>query len=565
MRTFTDMPINRKLTLLVLLAGGVTILLSSAALMVNNFYLLRSSKVQELHALASVLGANSTAALTFDDPAAARDVLTSLRLQPAVEFACIYNIQRESFATYANAAAAKQPTPPLPAENGHNVAGFRHVDITQPIVQGGHKVGTIYVRATFQDLFVQLVRSMVVVVVLILFSVGNAVVLSSRLQRSVSKPILELAEAAQKISADRDYSIRVQKQADDEIGTLCDEFNAMLGEIQQRQRQLHEAHGNLEVRVEERTRQLASAVRELRREVADRQRTEDELKKVHQQLIETARQAGMAEIATGVLHNVGNVLNSVNVSATLVSDRLRKLRVGELSRALDILEANAAEIGRFFTEDEKGKQLPGFLRLVTNNLARDRSLLLEEIQSLIKNLDHIKTIVAMQQSYAGVAGIVESVDVAGLMDDALKMVASSLQKYHIEIVREYDELPAVQTQKQKLLQILVNLATNAKDALAACDRSERRLVVRIGMRYAAGQDRVAIEVSDNGLGIQQENITKIFSHGFTTKKHGHGFGLHSSANAARELGGSLSAHSDGPGRGASFTVELPFQTCEVPA
>ena len=113
-------------------------------------------------------------------------------------------------------------------------------------------------------------------------------------------------------------------------------------------------------------------------------------------------------------------------------------------------------------------------------------------------------------------------------------------------------------EKHKILQILVNLLRNAKHACQESDRADKRLTVRV----INGDGRVRISVIDNGIGIPPENLIRIFSHGFTTKKDGHGFGLHSGALAAKEMDGSLTVHSDGPGQGSTFTLELPCPTPE---
>ena len=564
MRALKDISINAKLTLLALVAGGVAVVLSSAAAVVDNMHLIRSSKVQQLSAMAKVLGSNSTAALTFDDPKVANELLSSLGLHPTVQFARLYDAKGRAFTTYLSDDAHDLVVPLPPFADGYEFSQAGYLDVVQPILQDGEKVGSIYLRASMQDLDEQLMRSMAIMATVMIVSLGAALLLSSRLQRAVSAPVLHLAETAQKISAERDYSIRVAKQANDELGTLYDQFNAMLDEIQRGEKELQQAHALLEVRVEERTRQLSAANRELSREVADRKRTEKELEQVHQQLVAAARRTGMAEVATGVLHNVGNVLNSVNVSATLVADRLRNSKISDLERTLNLMEEHAADLGDFMTQHPQGKRIPGFLHLVAAHLGRERTTMSEELQHLTRNIDHIKTIVAMQQSYAGVAGLLEPVSLAQLLDDALKLNMSSLEKYGIELVRDYADLPEVQVEKQKLLQILVNLITNAKDALVEGRQAERRLTARIALRQREEDDRVVIEIVDNGAGIGQQNLTRVFSHGFTTKRHGHGFGLHSSANAAKELGGALSAQSEGPGRGATFTVEIPFCPIEVP-
>jgi len=562
MRVLKNLSIKWKLNLLVLIPSGAALLLASVALVINDASLIRSSKVQQLSALAKVLGANSTAALVFDDPAAARETLSSLGAQPTVQFACLYNAKGRLFAIYAGAGGGDF-VPPPPGGDGYEFVAGNYLDVTQEIFRDGNTVGTVYLHASMADLSAQVCRSIVIVALVMLGSLAVAVLLSSRLQRIVSAPILLLAQAAQTISSNRDYSIRVRKSAKDELGMLYDDFNAMLDQIERGEKELQQAHTELEVRVEQRTQQLSQANLELSREVAERKRAEQELDRVHQQLLDAARRAGMAEVATGVLHNVGNVLNSVNVSATLVADRLRGSKLPELTRALDLLDGHAAEIGRFLTEDPRGKRVPGFLRLVASHLSRDQSLMAEELESLTKNVDHIKTVVAMQQSYTGVAGVVETVSLAELVDDALKLNASSFGKYDIALVRDFADVPPVQVDKQRVLQILMNLVANAKDSLLESGREARQLTVRIRIDGPPGEENVLIEVADNGVGIAKENLTRVFSHGYTTKRRGHGFGLHSSAIAAKELGGALTAHSDGQGRGAVFTLKLPFKPVEI--
>ena len=456
--------------------------------------------------------------------------------------ACLFDAKGRVFAAYA-AAGPEGELPTEPPPEGHRYQG-NHLEVVQTINHDKAYVGTIFLRAGMDDLHAQLYRYVAIVAIVLPLSLAAAMGFSLRLQRIVSGPVLKLARTAQQISAEDDYSIRVEKQSNDELGTLYDEFNAMLDQIQQGKRQLQAAHDQLEARVEERTRQLSEANQGLGREIAERRRAEKQLAEVHHQLVDAARRAGMAEIATGVLHNVGNVLNSVNVSATVVADRMRNSKITELNRALGLLDEHATELGRFFTEDRRGKQLPGFLRLVASNLDRERSVMMEELQSLTRHVDHIKTIVAMQQSYAGVAGVIEAVALPQLLDDAIKLNSASLVKYDIDVIREYEDLPEIRIDKQRVLQILVNLVTNAKDALIESGATQPCLTARIALRSAGEDSKLLIEVCDNGMGIAAENLVRIFSHGFTTKKHGHGFGLHSSANAAKELGGTLTARSE---------------------
>ncbi|HEY9249566.1 MAG TPA: PAS domain-containing sensor histidine kinase, partial [Rariglobus sp.] len=281
--------------------------------------------------------------------------------------------------------------------------------------------------------------------------------------------------------------------------------------------------------------------------------TEAELEAAHKQVVATSHQAGMAEVATSVLHNVGNVLNSVNVSATLVADQVRRSKVANIRKLSDLLNQHQADLGDYLTNDPKGKIIPAYLVTLKDDLAKEQSAILAELDSLHKNIGHIKDIVAMQQSYAKTSGVVETVSVPDLIEDALRMNAGSLARHDVDIAREYFVRPVVTLEKNKVLQILVNLVRNAKYACDESGRIDKLLTIRL----TADDHDVSIAVIDNGVGIPSANLNQIFAHGFTTRKHGHGFGLHSGALAAKELGGSLSAHSDGPDLGATFTLKLP--------
>jgi PAS domain S-box-containing protein len=290
-------------------------------------------------------------------------------------------------------------------------------------------------------------------------------------------------------------------------------------------------------------------------DVTEHKRAEEELEIIHKQLLDTSRQAGMAEVATGVLHNVGNVLNSVNVSSTLVADLVRKSRTPSLAKVAKMLRGQESNLGTFLTTDPKGKQLPEYLEQLSEHLAGEQSGALEEIARLQKNIEHIKDIVSKQQSYAVVSGVTEIVKVSELVEDALQLNAGSLIRHDIQAVRDFSEVPPISVEKHKVLQILVNLISNAKQACDDSGRSDKRMTVRV----ANGDGRVKISISDNGVGIPPENLLRIFNHGFTTRKTGHGFGLHSGALAAKQLGGELRAHSEGSGQGSVFTLELPVE------
>lgn len=282
-----------------------------------------------------------------------------------------------------------------------------------------------------------------------------------------------------------------------------------------------------------------------------------ELKSAQEENLRMARRAGMADIATNVLHNVGNVLNSANVSASIISDKLHKSGSVDLLRATSLLEQHLDDPGAYLTSDPRGRHLPRFFIELGRQMAADEANLLNEVTALSKSIGHIKEIVAVQQNYAGGAGFVEEVDLAELLDDAVQIDAASLARHKIEVVRDYAELPRARVDKQKFLQIIVNLLSNAKQAVIEGPTEERRITIRL---FRSSDNRIHVEVGDNGIGIEARNLTRIFSQGFTTRKEGHGFGLHSAANLARELGGGLTARSAGLSRGATFYLEFALKT-----
>ncbi|EJM20326.1 histidine kinase [Pseudomonas sp. GM18] len=299
--------------------------------------------------------------------------------------------------------------------------------------------------------------------------------------------------------------------------------------------QLQTANERLEQRVEERTRELLEAEREL---------------------IDAARMAGMAEIATNVLHNVGNVLNSVNVSAELITRKLSTSKTLGLGKAVKMINEHAEDLGQFMTHDEKGKLLPLYFNQLVDSIAAEQSSIVDELAQLTKSIDHIKDIVATQQAYAGAARLVEPLNVVDLFEDALRMNSGALSRHHVTVIKDYQATPTIIGDKHRLLLILINLISNAKYAMSRVSDHERRMT--LGVRIIDNAT-LRFSVEDQGEGIAAENMARIFNHGFTTRKEGHGFGLHSCALAAVEMNGHLRVHSDGPGQGAVFTLEIPLE------
>ncbi|QXI55835.1 DAHL domain-containing protein [Pseudomonas alvandae] len=308
--------------------------------------------------------------------------------------------------------------------------------------------------------------------------------------------------------------------------------------INQINHELQTANDRLEERVQERTRELKEAEREL---------------------VDAARMAGMAEIATNVLHNVGNVLNSVNISAELVTRKLKNSKTQGLGKAVRMMNEHATDLGQFITEDEKGKLLPRYFNELVDSIANEQVQLIEELAQLTKSIDHIKEIVTTQQTYAGAARLIEPLKVSDLFEDALRMNSGALSRHHVTVIKDYQDSPLIMGDKHRLLLILINLISNAKFAMSHVDHPRE---MTLGIRIV-DPTTLHISVKDRGEGIAPENQARIFNHGFTTRKDGHGFGLHSCALAAVEMNGRLYVHSDGPGQGALFTLEIPLELADA--
>ncbi|MFH1498722.1 MAG: PAS domain-containing protein [Verrucomicrobiota bacterium] len=291
------------------------------------------------------------------------------------------------------------------------------------------------------------------------------------------------------------------------------------------------------------------------RDITAERRTEDNLEQARKELLLASRQAGMAEVATGVLHNVGNVLNNVTVSAALVADALQASRVVNLAKAGDLLAEHAGDLPAFLTTDPRGRQLPAYLQALAGHLVGERDHLLAEINALRQNIDHIRDIVGMQQTYAMQGGKVETLAPAELMEDALRLNGAALGRHGVQVRREFAPTGPVTVEKVRVLQILVNLIRNAKYAMDEAAPDEK--ILRVGVAPGDDAGWITLTVADNGIGIAPEHLDKIFVHGFTTRPEGHGFGLHTSALAARQMGGRIEVGSEGRGRGATFTLHLP--------
>ena len=290
------------------------------------------------------------------------------------------------------------------------------------------------------------------------------------------------------------------------------------------------------------------------RDITERRQAADTEAELHRQRVETARVAGMSEIATGVLHNVGNALNSVNVSANLLQSHFRNSKLDRVGDVADLMQDRHSDLADFITEDEKGRQIPPYLKSLSDQLTEEQRQANVELDQLVLHICHIKTIVATQQAIAKPVGLTERVSLEELVDESLSVHIGPRYADSIRVIRNYKEFGPIVIDRARVMQILFNLVSNAKDSVRDSATKSPRIEVSIFQE----QENICVSIADNGQGIESDQLIKIFQHGFTTKEYGHGFGLHSSINAANEAGLQLTATSKGKGKGATFTLSIPI-------
>jgi signal transduction histidine kinase/HAMP domain-containing protein len=678
------MSIRRKLTLVIMLTSSASLLLACAAFFFHDITTYREELVEQATSLGQVIGNSCTAAVDFSDEVAAGETLAALQGEHSVAAAFVFMTDGTLFASYQREGIPAM-TPPAPGRNRQYHFTRDNLVLSQPMIQSGARIGTLVLVLDLAELAARLQQYVVIVMIVFLASLFVAFVITNRLQRLVSIPIQGLARAARSVAARKDYALRARKQGDDEIGQLVDAFNEMLTQIQSRDAALEAARNTLELRVEERTRELVyerdlfqtlmesfpdsiyfkdrqsrfvrvnraklessyafcleqhrsaypegnvlpghlstlerfseyligrtdaeflpeadeRPVFELEQQVirtgqpilgrldqvrlrngktvwylsskmpwrdgngniigifgtskdiSSIKEAEAQMQALHQQLLDTSRRAGMAEVATSVLHNVGNVLNSVNVSASVIEDLLRRSKTPGIRRLADLFEEKRGDLAGFLSRRDRADHTIRYLQTIAEQVATEQEQMLRELRELTGNIEHIKEIVVMQQNHARISGVTETVQLSDLVEDSLRMNSAAFSRHNIRLIRDYQSVPAITIEKHKVLQVLVNLIRNAKYACEESNQPDRQITVRV----ASVKSTIQVSVIDNGVGIAPENLTRIFGHGFTTRKNGHGFGLHSGALAAREMGGALHVHSDGPGKGAAFTLELPL-------
>ncbi|QRK07930.1 AAA family ATPase [Archangium violaceum] len=322
--------------------------------------------------------------------------------------------------------------------------------------------------------------------------------------------------------------------------TISIENARLYSDVRKAEAALRQANEELEARVQQRT---------------------HELKRAQARLVESARRAGMAEVASNVLHDVGNALTSIVVDTTLMRDAVATSRVSRIRRVAALLADNRSNLADFLTQDARGRQLEDYLIQLAEELEQEKSSLARRLEAMDSNVSRVRSIVEGQMAHATSTLLLEECDLGELMDEALRLQHGALLQAQVTVSREVQALPPVKTDKHKVLTILLNLLSNALHALEARPQPAPQLTVRLERE----DGWVRLQVVDTGAGINPDILPRLFTQGFTTRPHGHGIGLHSSALAAQLMGGRLSLDSEGPGRGATATLLLPFRSSSAVA
>jgi signal transduction histidine kinase len=503
-----DLPVRRKLMLILMLSSGVALLLANVALVGIDLFLFRRDMVRDLQTLAAVVAENTTAALSFDDPAAASETLGALRGKPAIVAAGLYGKGGRLFASYRKAGGAA--TVPSAAEPpGSRFAGGA-LELSAPVMHKRERLGTLYLESGLHDLYGRLRLQAMTVSAILLLAAGVSYLLFARLQRLISEPILELASTSRAVSARQDYSLRAERQGADELGQLVDDFNRMLSRVEERDAELQQARDELERRVEERT-------RELELELVERRRAERQLAERNVELDQSNRE--LDDFAYIASHDLKEPLRGIhNFSVFLLEDYGDKL-------------------------DPDGRAKLETLPRLTRRM-----------EALIDSL--------LQFSRVGRVDLaIDRVDLGEIVASVLESLSVSLAEQEVE-VRLPRPLPTVRCDRARVGEIFRNLVANA---VKYNDKAAKW--VEIGYQDGggpggapAGRRPQVFYVRDNGIGIPRKHFGAIFRifkrlHGRDQFGGGTGAGLTIVKKIVERHNGRVWIEST-PGEGTTFYFTL---------
>ena len=503
MQTFRDISIKRKLIGIIMVTSTVALMLACSTFLAYELVTYRKTVTQQLTTLAQIVAQSSTAALAFDDRRSASETLAALRAEPNLVAACIYTKDGRPFAAFVRGESRRD----LPRRPGKQGAEFqdRHLALFQRVVFDGDRIGTVYLKRDLQDMYTRLERYAGIVLGVLLLSSLAALLVSSKLQRVISEPTLRLAEMASRVSAERDYSLRAAKRGNDEIGVLVDSFNEMMGQIQARTLDLHEAQSALE-----------RHVGELCEEIERRQRAQEETLAAKQAAEESSR--AKSAFLANVSHELRTPLNAI---------------------------IGYSEMLREDAEDNhEGRSIADLVRIT----AAGKHL-----------LTLINEVLDLSKVEAGKTELVwENASPTQILEDAAGAMAPLANKNGNKLmVHCAPNLPAMQVDVVKFRQSLYNLLSNA------CKFTKNGTIgVDVVPVTVDGAESVEWRVSDTGIGIAPDQMHKLFRpfsqvDASTTRKYGGtGLGLAISQRFCELMGGAITVASE-PGKGSTFTIRLP--------
>ncbi|MCP4682272.1 MAG: GHKL domain-containing protein [Desulfobacterales bacterium] len=334
-------------------------------------------------------------------------------------------------------------------------------------------------------------------------------------------------------NGDLDHLVQQKGLVYAEFMGLSDSFNTMTAKLKDSYQQLDEYSKSLEQKVMERTRALKNA---------------------QANLLQQAHEVGMAEMAVGILHNIGNAITPAKVgTATLVKRLTLSPMRNNLNVAMDQIYT-AMEKPPFIQDEEKDRLL-SVIKLLPESIKEEYDTIIDEIQQIRNKHEHIEEVISLQMRYARFSTDFEDVDINRLTEDALKIIDESIRKRSVQIIRDFSDIPVVRIEQSKFIQIIVNLIKNAYEAMETMESDDRQIIVTTFFEKGP-PDHVVLSIKDKGIGFSPQDKEKLFKFGYTTKDKGTGFGLHSCANYLIAHKGSIEAMSRGRGLGAEFIVRL---------
>ena len=496
-RVFRGLPIRLKLIAMMMATAVVVLLLASLGYLLSDMYQMRQELLADLSAQAGIILQNSDSPLSFGDRKAAQDTLNTLDSRPNIRLACLYDVSDALFAAY-RAPGESSPCTERAGPDAQTI-GVDYLELSRTGFLDKGKFGSVLLRSDLHALYQRARVQLGVVAVLLLLSFAAAIAISSRLQAVVSDPVTALARTAGEVSKRDDYSLRATRTTDDELGELVDAFNRMLA------------------RIEAREADLSKANEDLRKEVAERRRAEQE----RAELLVREREANRLkdEFLATLSHELRTPLNAILGWTKLL--RANAVPAAAVDRALEKVERNAQVQSRLIED------LLEVSRIVTGKL----------------RLEY------------------RPFDLVALCSTAIDSIRPTAEARGIAIHRDFSQaaMPTV-GDPDRLQQVVWNLLSNAVKFTPSGGS------VTITLRRSGATDEIV--VSDTGIGIEPEFLPSVFetfrqADASSTRAYGGlGLGLSIVKQLVDLHGGEVQAVSAGQGKGSTFTVRLPVRSAE---